>query len=224
MYYYTDYNTFKLILTNGTLRFKESTSSNDRLDTIQLYNELITMAEDKLRDANLKAEQKFYFDMLKHNGVKSSRVSLVACFTTKADSRMLWDAYTMHGIITMMVSPDKNTKEVEIGQDVEKIPSKETGYSYKRENENRGSKYEGRRAARNEAFVELFNNGKVDRNIEVICVKGKMYSLNELFLNYSQVSGRLLEKSFWNEALSLIPEEFFFFVWCWHPKRAVRSS
>ena len=61
MYYYTDYNTFKLILTNGTLRFKESTSSNDRLDTIQLYNELITMAEDKLRDANLKAEQKFYF-------------------------------------------------------------------------------------------------------------------------------------------------------------------
>ena len=96
MYYYTDYNTFKLILTNGTLRFKESTSSNDRLDTIHLYNELITMAEDKLRDANLKAEQKFYFDMLKHNGVKSSRVSLVACFTTKADSRMLWDAYTMH--------------------------------------------------------------------------------------------------------------------------------
>ena len=80
MYYYTDYNTFKLILTNGTLRFKESTSSNDRLDTIQLYNELITMTEDKLRDANLKAEQKFYFDMLKHNGVKSSRVSLVACF------------------------------------------------------------------------------------------------------------------------------------------------
>lgn len=96
MYYYTDYNTFKLILMNGTLRFKESTSSNDRLDTIQLYNELITMAEGKLKDANLKAEQKFYFDMLKHNGVKSSRVSLVACFTTKADSRMLWDAYTMN--------------------------------------------------------------------------------------------------------------------------------
>lgn len=61
-----------------------------------ITNELITMAEDKLRDANLKTEQKFYFDMLKHNGVKSSRVSLVACFTTKADSRILWDAYTMH--------------------------------------------------------------------------------------------------------------------------------
>ena len=92
-----------------------------------------------------------------------------------------------NGIITMMVSPDKNTKEVEMGQDVEKIPSKETGYSYKRENENRGSKYEGRRAARIEAFVELFNNGKVDRNIEVICVKGKMYSLNELFSSSNKV-------------------------------------
>lgn len=95
-YYYTDYNTFKLILMNGTLRFKESTSSNDRLDTIQLYDELFRMSEEKLKDTDLKAEQKFYFDMLKHNGVKSSRVSLVACFTTKADSRMLWDAYTMH--------------------------------------------------------------------------------------------------------------------------------
>ena len=27
MYYYTDFNTFKLILQNGTLRFKESTCS-----------------------------------------------------------------------------------------------------------------------------------------------------------------------------------------------------
>ena len=33
MYYYTDFNTFKLILQNGTLRFKESTCSNDKLDT-----------------------------------------------------------------------------------------------------------------------------------------------------------------------------------------------
>jgi hypothetical protein len=36
MYYYTDYNTFKLILKNGTLRFKESTSSNDRLRLINV--------------------------------------------------------------------------------------------------------------------------------------------------------------------------------------------
>ena len=60
-----------------------------------------------------------------------------------------------NGIVTMMVSPDKNTEEAEGRQDVEKIPLKETGYSYKRENEYRGSKYEGRRAARIEAFVEF---------------------------------------------------------------------
>lgn len=96
LYYYTDYNTFKLILENSTLRFKESTSSNDKLDTIQLYDELFQMAEEKLNEKELETEQKFYFDMLKHNGVNSSRISLVACFTTKADSRMLWDAYTMH--------------------------------------------------------------------------------------------------------------------------------
>lgn len=92
-----------------------------------------------------------------------------------------------NGIITMMVSPDKNTKEAEIEQNVKKIPSKENGYLYKRENEYRGSRYEGRRAARIEAFVELFNNGKVDRNIEVVCVKGKMYSLNKLFFSSNKV-------------------------------------
>lgn len=96
MYYYTDYNTFKLILANGTLRFKESTSSNDKLDTVQLYDYLLKMAEEKLKETNLTPEQEFYFDMLKHNGAKSNRISLVACFTSKADSRLLWDAYTMH--------------------------------------------------------------------------------------------------------------------------------
>ena len=96
IYYYTDYNTFKLILENGTLRFKESTSSNDKLDTSQLYENLLKMAEKKLEETSLIAEQKFYFDMLKHNGAKSNRISLVACFTSKADSRLLWDAYTMH--------------------------------------------------------------------------------------------------------------------------------
>lgn len=96
LYYYTDFNTFKLILQNSTLRFKESTSSNDNYDTIQLYDNLFDMAIKKLDTCELKDEQKFFFDMLKHIGAKSSRISLVACFTSKADSRMLWDAYTMH--------------------------------------------------------------------------------------------------------------------------------
>lgn len=63
---------------------------------VQINEVCVWKNGEKLKDTDLKAEQKFYFDMLKHNGVKSSRVSLVACFTTKADSRMLWDAYTMH--------------------------------------------------------------------------------------------------------------------------------
>lgn len=96
IYYYTDFNTFKLILQNGTLRFKESASSNDNLDTVQIYNHLSAMAIDRLKNTELQSEQKFYFDMQKHNGSKSTRVSLVACFTSKADSRLLWDAYTMH--------------------------------------------------------------------------------------------------------------------------------
>ena len=96
IYYYTVLNTFKLILLNGTLRFKESTSSNDNLDTIKIYENLSQLSEEKLKNEELKFEQKFFFDMQKHNGCKSSRLSLVACFTKKADSRMLWDAYTMH--------------------------------------------------------------------------------------------------------------------------------
>lgn len=96
IYYYTNFGTFKLILENGTLRFKESTSSNDNFDTVQIYENLAQMSEEKLKNQELKAEQKFFFDMQKHNGPQSTRLSLVACFTSKADSRMLWDAYTMH--------------------------------------------------------------------------------------------------------------------------------
>ncbi len=50
IYYYTDFNTFKLILENGTLRFKESTSSNDKLDTIRLYTNLMEMANKKSKE------------------------------------------------------------------------------------------------------------------------------------------------------------------------------
>lgn len=96
LFYYTDFNTFKLILQNGTLRFKESTASNDKLDTVQLYTHLLEMAERKYAEAGIQTEQKFYFDMLRYNGAPNHRFALVACFTSKADSRLLWDAYTMH--------------------------------------------------------------------------------------------------------------------------------
>ena len=47
LFYYTDYETFRLILSNGTLRFKESTKSNDKLDTNMLYGELKDFFNEK---------------------------------------------------------------------------------------------------------------------------------------------------------------------------------
>ena len=87
-----------------------------------------------------------------------------------------------NGIITMMVSLDKNTKEAEEIQDLGKNSPKDISYLYKKENEYSGVKHEGRRAARIESFVELFNNENMDKDRAVICVKGTMYSLNELFV------------------------------------------
>ena len=60
MYYYTDYNTFKLILTNGTLRFKESTASNDRLDIIQLYKPIKDYIAEDNADKALETIQEIY--------------------------------------------------------------------------------------------------------------------------------------------------------------------
>ena len=97
MYYYTDFNTFKLILQNGTLRFKESTCSNDKLDTVKLYQNLLEMAEHEIeKNSNLGQEEKIFFDMVKHSEYDGGRYNLVVCFTEKKDSRLLWDAYTMH--------------------------------------------------------------------------------------------------------------------------------
>ena len=87
-----------------------------------------------------------------------------------------------NGIITMMASPDKNTKEAEDIQNLERATSKDIGYLYKRENEYRGIKHEGKRVARIESFVELFNRENIDKNKEMICVEGKMFSLNKLFV------------------------------------------
>lgn len=96
IYYYTDFNTFKLILENGTLRFKESTSSNDKLDTTMFLSLFKDMASSRLSSDELQKEQEWLFHIFNRPEFQGSRVSLVACFTHKADSRLLWDAYTMH--------------------------------------------------------------------------------------------------------------------------------
>jgi len=97
LYYYTDFETFKLILSNGTLRFKESTKSNDKLDTNILYEELRDVFNERYgKDAKKNAQIQFLMGFFENKGYQNNSFPVVACFTEKADSRLLWDAYTMH--------------------------------------------------------------------------------------------------------------------------------
>lgn len=97
VYYYTDLDTFKLILEHGTLRFKESTSSNDLLDTKRLYDRVLPVLEKQmLSNVSQGPECEFIKNYTQTGHMGSTRVSMVACFTEISDSRMLWDAYTMH--------------------------------------------------------------------------------------------------------------------------------
>ena len=97
IYYYTDFNTFKLILENGTLRFKESTASNDLKDTKRLYERIPTAIENSLNGIlPIEPAKKVLKNFAESGKLKNTWVSLVACFSTIPDSRLLWDAYTMH--------------------------------------------------------------------------------------------------------------------------------
>ena len=97
-YHYTDFEKFKCILANGTLRFKCSTQSNDILDTryfVDLLNEsnisdLCEAPED------LAALNEFCASYFKSESYHPKIAAYVACFTEIKDSRLLWDAYTMN--------------------------------------------------------------------------------------------------------------------------------
>lgn len=97
LYYYTDFKTFKDIIGNGTLRFKESTRSNDKLDTNILYKELKEVFEERyVGDISKNSQIQFLIGFFENQGYQNNAFPVVACFTEKADSRLLWDAYTMH--------------------------------------------------------------------------------------------------------------------------------
>lgn len=96
LYYYTDFETFKLILQNGTLRFKESITSNDMKDTVLLFEHFKELVREKVNEPDLEPSLGFLFNILGRREYINRRLSLVACFTTKGDSRLLWDAYTMN--------------------------------------------------------------------------------------------------------------------------------
>ena len=97
-YHYTDFEKFKCILANGTLRFKCSTQSNDILDTryfVDLLNEsnLSDLCE---APEDMAALNDFCASYFKSESYQPKIAAYVACFTEIKDSRLLWDAYTMN--------------------------------------------------------------------------------------------------------------------------------
>ena len=95
IYHYTSFEKLQCILKNGTLRFKESTSSNDILDTIGFVNILKGMPHFNAPGAT-SALLNFIINYYQWDSYRPSAKFLVACFSKIPDSRLLWDAYTMH--------------------------------------------------------------------------------------------------------------------------------
>lgn len=77
---------------NSTLRFKLSTKSNDMQDTILMLNQL----KNKQTDKNKIKIIDFAIGYFKQQNADVLYNSYVSCFTTKSDSRLLWDSYTMN--------------------------------------------------------------------------------------------------------------------------------
>ena len=95
IYHYTSFDKLQCILKYGTLRFKESTSSNDVLDTIGLENILKSMPNFNAPGATSELLN-FILGYYQREAYQPSAKLLVACFSKIPDSRLLWDAYTMH--------------------------------------------------------------------------------------------------------------------------------
>lgn len=81
---------------NGTLRFKQSTASNDCLDTVHIYEILKSIARENLDSGITTEPLKFIYELYDHTQYANNKIYAVACFTLKKDSRLLWDAYTMN--------------------------------------------------------------------------------------------------------------------------------
>lgn len=95
IYHYTSFEKLQCILKYGTLRFKESTSSNDAMDTLGFVNVLKEMPHFK-SPTEMAELMNFIIGYYQRYSYRFSAISLVACFSMIPDSRLLWDAYTMH--------------------------------------------------------------------------------------------------------------------------------
>lgn len=97
LYHYTSLEKFKSMLQFGTLRFKLSTQSNDLLDThfiIKLIKRLEFFSDDTSDEKQRLL--KMLIGYFQRDEYANTRLSFVSCFTNIADSRLLWDAYTLN--------------------------------------------------------------------------------------------------------------------------------
>ena len=97
IFHYTSFEKFKCILQYGTWRFKLSTQSNDLLDTTYIVD---IIKELKIQNQDLPVDHlkllEFLMGYFKRDEYERRFLSYVTCFTGKADSRLLWDAYTIN--------------------------------------------------------------------------------------------------------------------------------
>lgn len=110
--HYTTLEKFKLILEFGTLRFSESTGSNDFYDTKLIYDLIkgfkyifpSDVDEVKFKDYLLS-----FYNYIQHKNVFNF---YVCCFTDKEDSRMFWDTYARE--IRVQENEDRSKYKVDI--------------------------------------------------------------------------------------------------------------
>ncbi len=96
IYHYTSFDKFKCILKYGSLRFKESTKSNDVLDTTLLFDVLKDYKGLKDYDDTIEVARSFMLKYYQDFAAQNQHISLVSCFARTDDSRLLWDAYTIN--------------------------------------------------------------------------------------------------------------------------------
>lgn len=96
IYHYTSFDKFNCILKDGSLRFKESTKSNDVLDTTLLFDVLKDYKGLVDDDDAIEAARSFMLKYYQDFAAQNQHISLVSCFARTGDSRLLWDAYTIN--------------------------------------------------------------------------------------------------------------------------------
>lgn len=104
LYHYTSEDGYKGIMLNKKIRLTLSTQSNDKKDTVYIYD-LIKNNKDKLFETDNSQEKMVIDGILNSFGKFKSRVEnndfndqlakpFIICFTDKKDDKDMWESYT----------------------------------------------------------------------------------------------------------------------------------